>query len=124
LQNHAGDPHIIADRHHLNGVIINLIDNSLKYNSQPPLVNISITEISGKIHVTVKDNGDGMEKKYLKRIFMPFFRIPSGNVHNVKGSGLGLSYVKKICDLHHWKIKISSEPGFGSAITIIILKAK
>jgi two-component system phosphate regulon sensor histidine kinase PhoR len=124
LDDKAGNPEILADRYHLNGVMINLIDNSLKYISQPPEIKVEIAEISGKVQLTVRDNGDGIEKKYLKRIFMPFFRIPSGNVHNVKGSGLGLSYVKKICDLHNWKIKVTSEPGSGSAITLVIPKAK
>jgi two-component system phosphate regulon sensor histidine kinase PhoR len=124
LEDKAGNPKILADRYHLNGLMINLIDNALKYTSRPPEVNIELVEDSGKIHLTLNDNGDGIEKKYLKRIFMPFFRIPSGNVHNVKGSGLGLSYVKKICELHRWKIKITSEPGSGSVITLIIPKAK
>jgi len=71
----------------------------------------------------VEDNGSGIEKKYIRKVFMPFFRVPSGNIHNVKGSGLGLSYVKRICDLHGWKIMIESEPGKGTVITIIIPKA-
>jgi two-component system phosphate regulon sensor histidine kinase PhoR len=124
LQDEALNTEIMADRYHLNGIFINLVDNALKYNSKPPRVTIKIIELTGKIYVRVKDNGHGIDKKYLRRIFMPFFRVPSGNVHNVKGSGLGLSYVKKICDLHHWKIQVVSEPGSGTEITLIIPKVR
>jgi two-component system, OmpR family, phosphate regulon sensor histidine kinase PhoR len=122
IDNHAGDPVILADRYHLSGILINLIDNALKYTEKAPLVNIIVTEKQGKILLKVEDNGTGIEKKYIGKIFMPFFRVPSGNIHNVKGSGLGLSYVKKICDLHGWKIRIESEPGKGTGITMIIPK--
>jgi len=119
----AGNPVIIADRYHLSGILVNLIDNALKYNDKPPEVTISLAESKGKIILKVEDNGAGIEKKYLRKVFMPFFRVPSGNIHNVKGTGLGLSYVRKICDLHHWRIRIESEPGIGTAITIAIQKA-
>ncbi len=96
----------------------------LKYTDKPPLVTISIIEKSRRIILKVEDNGTGIDKKYIRKVFMPFFRVPSGNIHNVKGSGLGLSYVKKICDLHGWKIRIDSEPGKGTGITITIPKAE
>lgn len=120
----AGDPYILADRYHLTGILINLIDNTLKYTDKPPEVRITTTERSGKIILAILDTGAGIEKKYIRKVFMPFFRVPSGNIHNVKGSGLGLSYVKKICDLHRWKIKIDSEPGKGTGITITIPKSE
>ena len=123
IVNHTGNPVILADKYHLNGILINLLDNALKYNDKEPVVTVFLEEKAGKIHLTVTDNGIGMDKKYISKIFMPFFRVPSGNIHNVKGSGLGLSYVKKVCDLHRWKIRISSEPGTGTKILIIIPKA-
>lgn len=124
VDNQAGNPIIVADKYHLSGILINLIDNAIKYTDKPPLVTIGITEEAGKIILKVEDTGFGVDKKYVRKVFMPFFRVPSGNIHNVKGSGLGLSYVKKICDLHRWKIKIVSEPGKGTGITIIIPKAE
>jgi two-component system phosphate regulon sensor histidine kinase PhoR len=123
IDNKAGNPAIFADRYHLSGILINLIDNALKYTDKPPLVTISLTEKTGKILLMVEDAGAGIEKKYIRKVFMPFFRVPSGNIHNVKGSGLGLSYVKKICDLHGWRIRIESEPGVGTRIILTIPKA-
>jgi two-component system phosphate regulon sensor histidine kinase PhoR len=123
LDDRAGNPEIVADRYHLNGVLLNLLDNALKYTTEPPAVTLNIKEFTGKIHISISDKGHGIERKFLKRIFMPFFRVPSGNVHNVKGSGLGLSYVKKICDLHRWKIRVESEPGMGTTVTLVIPKA-
>jgi two-component system phosphate regulon sensor histidine kinase PhoR len=123
-ENHTGNPVILADKYHLSGILINLIDNALKYTDKPPLVTIRVTEKPGKILLKVEDTGAGIDKKYIRKVFMPFFRVPSGNIHNVKGSGLGLSYVKKICDLHGWKIRIESEPGNGTGITVTIPKAE
>jgi two-component system phosphate regulon sensor histidine kinase PhoR len=123
IDNQAGNPVILADRYYLSGMLINLIDNAIKYTDKPPKVKIQVTESGRNIILKVKDNGFGIDKKYIGKVFMPFFRIPSGNIHNVKGSGLGLSYVKKICDLHGWKINIESEPGKGTGITITIPKA-
>jgi two-component system phosphate regulon sensor histidine kinase PhoR len=117
-------PVILADHYHLSGILINLIDNSLKYTDTPPYVQISLHEIAGKFILKVEDRGAGIEKRYLRKVFMPFFRVPSGNIHNVKGTGLGLSYVKKICDLHHWKIRIDSELGKGTSIILTIPKAE
>jgi two-component system phosphate regulon sensor histidine kinase PhoR len=123
VENISGNPLVLADKYHLTGILINLIDNALKYTDKPPVVVIKVIEKSGKIILNIKDSGMGIDKKYIRKIFMPFFRVPSGNIHNVKGSGLGLSYVKKVCDLHHWKISIESEPEKGTGITIILPKA-
>jgi len=123
LDNRAGNPSIIADRYHLSGILVNLLDNALKYTDKAPVVTISVVEKSPNIILKIKDTGTGIDKKYIRKVFMPFFRVPSGNIHNVKGSGLGLSYVKRICDLHGWKIRIESEPGNGTGITLIIPKA-
>jgi len=123
INNIAGNPAIFADRYHLSGILINLVDNALKYTEEPPLVKIKVAGKSGKILIKVEDNGTGIEKKYIRKVLLPFFRVPSGNIHNVKGSGLGLSYVKKICDLHGWRLRIESEPGTGTGITLTIPKA-
>jgi two-component system phosphate regulon sensor histidine kinase PhoR len=119
----AENPAILADPTHFAGLVINLIDNSLKYKSRPPEIVIMVTESGKKLFLRVSDNGLGMEKKHIRRIFMPFYRVPSGNVHNVKGSGLGLSYVKRICDLHGWDIRVESQPGQGTQVTMTIPKA-
>jgi two-component system, OmpR family, phosphate regulon sensor histidine kinase PhoR len=124
VENMSDEPVILADPYHLSGILINIIDNSLKYNEKPPVVKITLTGVNRKLILRVEDNGTGIEKKYIRKVFMPFFRVPSGNIHNVKGTGLGLSYVKRICDLHGWKIRIESEPGMGTAITFTIPKAE
>jgi len=116
----ATNYNIIADKHHLTNVIFNLLDNAVKYSVQAPMIAISTLNEGNKILLSVSDEGMGIKKEYLKRIFDKFFRVPSGNIHNVKGFGLGLSYVKSIVKLHHWKIKVISEPGQGSTFTIII----
>ncbi len=122
-ENLAGNPVILADKHHLSGILINLIDNAIKYTDTPPVINIRLTGTVNKVILEVKDSGSGIDKKHIRKVFMPFFRIPSGNIHNVKGSGLGLSYVKKVCDLHGWKVRIESEPGKGTVITVTMKKA-
>jgi signal transduction histidine kinase len=70
------------------------------------------------ICLSIQDQGIGISKEYQNRIFEKFFRIPTGNIHNVKGFGLGLFYVKKICDAHGWKLRLESEPGKGTKINI------
>ena len=115
---------ILADRYHLSGILINLIDNALKYTDKPPIVKVLLIEYPGKLLLKIQDQGTGIDKKYLRKVFMPFFRVPSGNVHNVKGTGIGLSYVKRICDLHRWKIRVDSEPGKGTVIFLNIPKAE
>ena len=72
------------------------------------------------IEIEVKDNGIGIDKKYINKIFDKFFRVPAGNVHNVKGFGIGLNYVKNIIDAHKWKIEVKSQPGEGSIFKLII----
>ncbi len=118
----SGNSEILADRYHLSGILINLVDNSLKYTDKPPAIKIILADNGGKLVLRMEDTGMGIEKKYIRKLFMPFFRVPSGNVHNVKGTGLGLSYVKRICDLHGWKIRIESEPGKGTVVVLIIPK--
>jgi len=111
---------IEADKHHLTNILFNILDNSLKYNVNVPKSKIELKKFGKKIVLSIVDNGIGIDKKHLKNVFERFFRVPTGNVHNVKGFGLGLFYVKKIVDLHGWKIKIESEVNKGTKTIIEI----
>lgn len=109
-----------ADKFHLTNILFNLLDNSLKYNEKNPEIFISVEKIKSKIQLSIKDNGVGIDKKYLKNIFDKFYRVPTGNVHNVKGFGLGLFYVKRIVEEHGWNIQIESEVNKGTKVSITI----
>lgn len=111
---------IIADKHHLTNVIFNLLDNAVKYSKGSPKITVTTMNEGNKLLLSISDEGIGIKKEDLKRIFDKFFRVPSGNIHNVKGFGLGLSYVKVITKIHHWKIQVKSEPGKGSTFTLLI----
>ncbi len=110
-----------ADRLHLTNIIHNLLDNAVKYCREKPHITIKTENISsGKLRLKVVDKGLGIAKEYAGKIFEKFYRVPTGNVHNVKGFGLGLFYTKNICDAHGWKISLDSEAGKGTAISITI----
>lgn len=111
---------IIADSLHTSNLIANLLDNAIKYSNEVPRIEMNITYNTKTIVLSVKDNGIGIDKQYLPKIFDKLYRIPKGNVHNVKGFGLGLNYVKAICDAHGWEINVSSELGIGTEFKIII----
>ena len=111
---------ICADEFHFTNLIVNLIDNSLKYCEKLPQILISTESDKKNIVLRFKDNGIGIDKSYHKKIFKKFFRIPTGNVHNVKGFGLGLSYVKNVIKGHRWKYRINSEPNKGTEFIIFI----
>jgi two-component system phosphate regulon sensor histidine kinase PhoR len=96
LDLHSGEEPIDGDETHLTNVIFNLIDNAMKYCQKDPAIRIVTHSTSRTIQVRVSDNGIGISKEYLNKIFDKFFRVPTGNVHDVKGFGLGLSYVKKV----------------------------
>ncbi len=111
---------VCADEFHLTNLIINLIDNAIKYSGENLEINISTESDKKNLYLKIIDNGVGIEKKYHKKIFKKFFRIPSGNVHNVKGFGLGLSYVKSIVVRHRWKINLISKMNYGTEFIIRI----
>lgn len=112
--------YIQADKMHFTNVVSNLIDNAIKYSKEVPEISIELKQKSGNVKIAVSDKGLGIKKEHLNKIFDKLYRIPTGNVHNVKGFGLGLSYVKGICDMHQWKISVSSKFGEGSTFTIEI----
>jgi signal transduction histidine kinase len=107
-----------GDDVHLTNVFSNLFDNAIKYNLKPPILSISSKITKEWIIVTVEDNGIGIRKENQKKVFDKFFRVPTGNVHDVKGFGLGLSYVKKIVDEHHGKIFMDSVINKGTKFII------
>lgn len=110
-----------ADRLHLSNVLYNLLDNAIKYCSTRPSVTIQTgNPDAGHLEVTVIDNGIGIEAGEQNKIFNKFYRVPTGNVHNVKGFGLGLSYVKEIVSRHRGRIRVESEPGQGSSFHVIL----
>ncbi|MEY4604091.1 MAG: hypothetical protein RIT43_1383 [Bacteroidota bacterium] len=111
---------IETDRLHLTNVISNLVDNAIKYSDKAPIIVVSLRKDTKKIRLSVKDRGIGIRKEHLSKIFDKLYRIPTGNVHNVKGFGLGLSYVKAIADLQGWQIQVKSKIGMGSEFTLII----
>ena len=115
----ASDPHIQADEVHFSNIIFNLLDNALKYSDKSPHIIVeTFKHGNGMLSIKIKDNGIGMDKETQNRIFEKFYRAHTGNIHNVKGFGLGLSYVKAIVDAHEGKIKVESTPGKGSTFTI------
>jgi len=114
----AYDPVISGDEVHITNVIFNLLDNAEKYSKETPKIEILTENKSGWVIVQIRDYGIGISKENLTQIFERFYRIPTGNVHNVKGFGLGLSYVKRIVEEHHGKIKIESTVGKGTKFRI------
>ena len=110
---------IHADAVYFNQVLINLLDNSLKYATKPQ-IKIGTVRTDKMCIISVKDNGIGIEKKYLKDIFRKFYRIPTGNVHNVKGFGIGLNFAKKVVDAHQGRITVESAPGIGSEFSVLM----
>lgn len=109
---------IEGDRDHFINVMYNLVDNALKYSKENPYLRIRTYNKKSKLVVEIEDHGIGIPKEAQKHIFEKFFRVSTGNVHNVKGFGLGLSYVKKIIDAHHGKISLHSISGKGTTFTI------
>lgn len=110
----ASDPVINADRIHLTNVVYNLMDNALKYADGDALIEISSRNTPKGVEFRFKDNGIGIPKEHLGKVFDRLYRVPTGNVHDVKGFGLGLSYVKTVVIRHHGEIHVESETGKGS----------
>jgi len=119
--NLEAQPSLLAiDEVHISNVIHNLLDNAIKYSPNQLHVEIQTESNAVQCTIKIKDQGIGMEKSVHETVFEPFYRVPTGNIHNVKGFGLGLSYVKKIVDAHGGKVKVESTLGAGSTFIITL----
>jgi two-component system phosphate regulon sensor histidine kinase PhoR len=103
---------------HFTNVLVNILDNAMKYSKENPIINIYTENIKDSILIKIQDNGIGMSKVAQKKVFEKFFREHTGDLHNVKGHGLGLAYVKQIVDDHNGQIFVESEKGKGSTFII------
>jgi two-component system phosphate regulon sensor histidine kinase PhoR len=117
---HATLSEIEGDPVHLTNVVINLIDNAIKYSPEAPEIRIETKEANGQFLLSISDNGIGISRDQQKRVFEKLYRVPTGNIHNVKGFGLGLSYVKAIVEKHKGMIRLESEPEVGSTFNIYL----
>jgi two-component system phosphate regulon sensor histidine kinase PhoR len=120
LELNAKESFASVDKLHFTNVLFNLLDNAIKYNKQSPEILIRTSDSARQICIEVKDNGIGMSADHLKKIFNRFYRVPTGNIHDVKGFGLGLNYVKLIVEAHKGKVTVESKPGEGSTFRIIV----
>jgi two-component system phosphate regulon sensor histidine kinase PhoR len=109
-----------ADKLHITSVIFNLLDNALKYSRLDPSIRIGLAGEPEQVVLSVTDNGMGIPSAYIGRVFEKFFRVPTGDQHNVKGYGLGLSYVSYVLQRHGGRISVESEEGVGSCFIIKI----
>jgi two-component system phosphate regulon sensor histidine kinase PhoR len=118
----AEDPNIFVDEMHITNVIFNLMDNAVKYKKpeEDLLLTVTTWNEPGKLCISIADNGIGIKKENLKKVFDKFYRVHTGNLHDVKGFGLGLAYVKKIIQDHKGTIRIESELGVGSKFIIVL----
>ena len=116
----AEDHIIIGDRFHLINVVGNLLDNAIKYSEDPPKIKFSTENFPNGLKILCEDYGIGISLENQKKIFDKLYRVPSGNLHNVKGFGLGLNYVQAIMQKHRGNIRVSSELGKGSKFEIFL----
>jgi two-component system phosphate regulon sensor histidine kinase PhoR len=119
-----GDTTLEGDRLHLVSVIFNLLDNALKYSSDKAEITIAVKEVGNKVQLVMADSGIGIPAEYHNKIFEKFFRVPTGNLHNAKGYGLGLSYVSHVINKHQGTIRVESVEGDGSKFFITLPKHK
>lgn len=120
LELDARNPEIEADEVHVTNIIYNLLDNANKYSPEKPEITIKTVNEEGFLKITIADKGIGMTKEQLNKIFERFYRVPTGNLHDVKGFGLGLSYVKKMVESHQGMIQVESKIGEGSSFEVYL----
>ncbi len=111
---------INADDVHFSNIVFNLLDNAIKYSKENPVIEIQTQLVGSMLAIRVKDNGIGMTRETQSRVFEKFYRAHTGNIHNVKGFGLGLSYVKAMVEAHGGKVKVESTPGKGSTFSVYL----
>jgi len=116
--------YIDADKLHITSVVYNLLDNALKYSKENPAIDVQLKTSEEHIVLSVQDNGIGIPPEYKGKVFDKFFRVPTGDRHNIKGYGLGLSYVAEVVKRHKGEITVDSEPGKGSTFTVRLPLAK
>jgi signal transduction histidine kinase len=119
-QNNTGIKYLEADKMHLRNVLANIIDNAVKYCEEPVVIKINFNKVGNNAVISVKDNGMGIPAAHLNHVFDKFHRVPAGNLHNVKGTGLGLNYVKYIVEAHKGNVTVKSETGAGSEFIITL----
>jgi two-component system phosphate regulon sensor histidine kinase PhoR len=119
---HLNAVHSVAevDEVHFTNVLFNLIDNAIKYSGGRPDITVSTADTPGGLSVSIQDKGIGISKTDQKRIFDQFYRVSTGNVHNVKGFGLGLAYVRNVVEAHNGRIEVESESGHGTRFTVFL----
>jgi two-component system, OmpR family, phosphate regulon sensor histidine kinase PhoR len=120
LKLNASKYNISADQNHISNIVANLLDNAEKYTENTPHIVVETFDDKNGIRIAISDNGIGISKEAIKHIYEKFYRVHTGNLHNVKGFGLGLSYVKAIVDAHGGKITVQSEVGKGTTFTIFL----
>ncbi len=111
---------IRVDKFHFSNLILNILENAVKYCENEPEIVIGLRKQKNRLQLSFADNGIGISKEHRKKIFKKFYRVPTGNIHNVKGFGLGLDYVQKIVKAHGWSIKVDDNPAGGSIFMLLI----
>ena len=116
----ASNPNLVADRIHLTNILFNLIDNAVKYSGEDPHIVIRTAQTPDGVSLDIQDNGVGIAKEHLGKVFDRLYRVPTGNVHDVKGFGLGLSYVKNVVERHGGSVQIASRVGEGTTLKLLL----
>lgn len=120
LNNQAPNTNLFGDKVHISNVFYNLLDNAIKYTAGAPEISIDVTKLVGGVLIKIKDNGIGIAKEHQSKVFEKLYRVPTGDRHDVKGFGLGLSYVKSIVESHEGELSLESSLGKGSTFIIFL----